>query len=658
MPEALSTGTATVAPSGREVFRGRPAPPVVAQHLRLAAARREPSPRRPDDAADGAGTADGAAGAAPDGAARSASSSAQTLRRTRLAARRRGPRRAARRRRLLAVLRPTEAKLLFLLALAGYLTLGWYLTLRNSTDFGDALSRVSQAHFVLRSRDPHLGAIGFVFGPLPALLMLPFTWIGELWHPLLERGFLANVQSSLASAGAVVVLRGLLRDLGVGMVVRLALLLAFALHPLMLYYGGSGMSEPLMVLLLLVATRWLLRWIDGNGGHHSLTVVGIALGGAYLTRLEAVGACLAVPVLVPLVTVVRRWGSSERWHYARNDLALVAGPIVLCAAGWAVITKLIVGVWLGYASSSYGNLAQVAGASDGITDRGGATPGARLSYVAAQVDGLQPYLIPLVAAALLVGVMRRDARLLGAVAALGSVLTVTTVTWVDGKTFGWVRFSFVAVPFAVVLAGLVASRSRRPSRRRGWVPPPSDAYRPGPFAARWPDRLLGWTAGVAAVAAVALALPASADLLRDRNLSPQESGPLQALLEPDTARREDLLSLRSFQTERTVAAYLDGLRLPAGAVLTDAGSAFGVILASRRPHQFVATPDRDFERVVAAPARFGALYLLVPREPGFDALLATYPTLYDDGAGLATLSREFTQTGNGFTWRLYRLPLR
>ena len=43
----------------------------------------------------------------------------------------------------------------------------------STTSSGDAWSRITNAYYVLYSRDPHLAAIGFIWNPLPSLMAIP-----------------------------------------------------------------------------------------------------------------------------------------------------------------------------------------------------------------------------------------------------------------------------------------------------------------------------------------------------------------------------------------------------------------------------------------------------------------------------------------------------
>jgi hypothetical protein len=78
------------------------------------------------------------------------------------------------------------------------------------------------------------------------------------------------------------------------------------------------------------------------------------------------------------------------------------------------------------------------------------------------------------------------------------------------------------------------------------------------------------------------------------------------------------------------------------------------------PKVFVIPNDRDFQKVLADPLTFHAHYIIVPPSTGTNVNTATvkaYPTLYDTGAGFATMVHQFNPSGTGLcpTLRLYRV---
>jgi hypothetical protein len=163
----------------------------------------------------------------------------------------------------------------------------------------------------------------------------------------------------------------------------------------------------------------------------------------------------------------------------------------------------------------------------------------------------------------------------------------------------------------------------------------------------------------AIVGAALISLPAAAVAMLDRSIAVEESRDVGALLGPAPASDDRPgADLRTFATEREIAAYLDSLGLPRGSVLVDAFSGFAIVAHSTDAHQFVITPDRDFRAVLADPLAFRVRYLLAPAAAGngvLDAINLAYPALAANGAGFAVLERTFDGRGGSSDWRIYRV---
>ena len=70
---------------------------------------------------------------------------------------------------------PSAPTVLFVVALAYFTAIAAVLTFHYGSIMGDAESRVADAWYVFFTRDPHLAAIGFVWNPLPSILVMPFA---------------------------------------------------------------------------------------------------------------------------------------------------------------------------------------------------------------------------------------------------------------------------------------------------------------------------------------------------------------------------------------------------------------------------------------------------------------------------------------------------
>ena len=549
---------------------------------------------------------------------------------------------------VLRAFRPTEGKVSFLVAAAGYLCTGVSLVLHYGVIDIDAMSRVANASYVLDSRFPHLAAIGFVWNPLPSLADLPLIPFAHFWPALKDHAFAGAITSALFMAGAVTLLLGILRDFGCSRPVRYGLTVLFALNPMIVLYGSTGMSEASLLFTLMLATKKLAQWLR-TGEPRDLVQTGLALGLAYMARYEALAPGALTIALVGVIAFVRaRNGIKHRMRDVAIDTILVGFPFVVSVGLWAVTSKVIVKSWFPTITSSYGNSAQVANVADYLKQvTGQGTPQA-FNYVGHQLFGLQPTLIVTAAIAITAAIMNRDNRALAPIVMLGSVLFFDATAFLSGHSFGWLRFYITSIPLGVLLAAcLPAARVPKPSHR-----PANAMLGAGITTARL---VVNGLLACGAFALVATTLPSTWHTMMSHRYGREESRDLTAIFYPERANPGDRQALNGMHVERGIAHYIDSLHLPEGDVLTDSGKAYGVLMATHDLHAFTITSDLDFERALADPPRFGIHYLLVSEKDGYDAINATYPGFFDNGAGFATRVRGWKGTGYSPSWRLYKV---
>jgi hypothetical protein len=532
--------------------------------------------------------------------------------------------RAPRRRR-----RPSPRLAVLLALAAAYFLVGAVIMVRHGVIMGDSLARVANANYVIASRDPHLSAIGFVWNPLPSLLTIPVLLLRSLWSPLAAYGAAGGVVSAVFMAAAVLELDRAGRELGVGRRARLAVVVLFAVNPIIVFYAGNGMSEAMFCYFLAFTARRFGHWID-HRDVPALAATALGLAGAYLTRYEAVPASMAVVGLVAVASFARERGSwRQRGRIAFADVAVAATPFVAMFVLWAFASWMIVGSPFEQFTSTYGNSVNVE-----MTD--GQSSAVALDVVVRQLLALEPLALVLVVAALVAAVRRRDAWVLSPLAVFGSVVAFGALASLTGATFGWLRFYLALVPMAsfVVLYLL--------SPRRGAGAP---LRRPSALAAG------------AACLALAVALPTTAMAFRSRELAVLEI-PLAAIFDTDLRQANPGVH-EQYSTERQIAAYLDSLALPEGSVLIDVRFGFPVVVASEAPRTFVIPSDRDFDDHLFDPVGEGIEYLVVMPNAGpgvVDSLNVAHPDLYETGAGFAVLVGEFSNLSPiDPPWRLYRV---
>ncbi len=532
--------------------------------------------------------------------------------------------------------RVSEPTVVLLLCMSAYAATGAVLVLGFHSIMEDALSRVSNATYVLYSRQPKLANVGFVWTPLPSLLLMPLLPLKALWPALVSTGYLACIESTVAMALSVRTLSAILADLKVARGARLSVVTLFALHPLILWFGANGMSEALLILFVLLATRRLMAWLRAEDSRH-LVAAGLWLALGYLSRYEVIASGAAAVALVVVVSASRSpHRGRERQQEVIVDALLIGLPVALAFALWALASYVIVGHPFEQFSSQYGNSALVAGERGGGTSADFAHP--HLSLLLTQAWLLAPLLVPVGLAVAVRSARRRQLDPLAPVALLGSVLAFEVLAYLAGNLFGFLRYQIAVLPlFAVLVGCLLAGGADRLGARRRWL-----------------------STAAAGLLVPGVALSANT-ILTSNKLANQEFYHLRpAALTLAGDHHVDPGSNGVWDSDRSIAATLDRMHLPAGSILLDSGPGFAVLAATRRPLQFVITSDRDFAGAVLDPVGHHIRYLLV-NDGGdvYDAVRHAWPELgTSPSAPWARLDRRFPRPLPGsHQWSLWRVDV-
>jgi hypothetical protein len=558
-----------------------------------------------------------------------------------------------------------------------YTAIGMILTLHYNLVDDDGPSRVANAGYVIFSRDPHVAAVGFVWNPLPSLSEIPILVFKNLWPPLLSRGQAGTFMAAGFMAAAVVELRNILLDREVPQPWRICLLGAFALNPMIIVYGGNGMSEAPFMFFTLWAARRLLLWIRSDRAS-DLALAGLALGLDYLTRYEAAAAAAGAVGVVVVLSTLRGPGRElvPRFRTALLDGVIVGFPFAVCFIAWTIASWLVTGIALQQFSGQYGNSSQISNSAAGVAEFQ-QLAGGPATIVLRDILYLEPF-FPLIAiVVVLFAVQRAEVDALVPIGVFGAVLCFEAYAQLKGATFAWFRFFLMTVPLTIVLASLIwslpADRPRigaspseatlsggHPLRRARFAPHPPQTWLWRKLSALvafviTPSRGRSTLGGAAITLCLLVSLPTSWwGMLNPLVGTQAEQSGLCAIANP----KKCPVQPSSLRNNWYVASYLDRLNLPNGSVLMDTFTGWDVWLASSNHLQYTITSDDDFIAAVNDPRAYGIRYILVsdPAEDGAaDAINKRYPTLYKDGAGIATLVMSVTSTGDDITMRLYRL---
>jgi len=543
----------------------------------------------------------------------------------------------------------TESALSFLLPFLAYVVVAVLLDFVFLSFLGDAVSRLADGYYVFYSGDPHLAAIGFVWNPLPSIAAMPFLLLTPLWPALASHIFAGSLTSALAMAGAVYHLRAMLSEIGVVRAPRLILTVLFAVNPMILYYGGNGMSEALYLFTLMATTRYLLRWLQ-DGRLRWLVFSGVWLGIAYLARNEAVGAGLVAVAVVAVVSFSRTDGPRRtRIWTSLTDMTIFLVPLVVSFGGWAIASLVITGQAFAQFTSQYGNTSQIR--TQGLTP---GHYGARLTLESQAIASLAPLLLVVLVVAAVVARRHRDRRILAPIAILGGALVFDCFSYLTNNLIWSFRFFITAAPLGVLLAGCCLARLQ-PARR---ATVGSDGHKTALFLRPF-LRLPAFAAPV--VLALALGLPSP--LLTGLAMTNPNVGSLEnQYLGYIFSRHPSSASLQveqHFATVQSIDRYFSQRNFPDGSIIMDTFSvcAPDLVMSAPNPRIFMVTPERAFQKTLADPIRFHAPYLMIADPTGLNVLSAlniAYPTLFATGEGFARLVHDFPAAGECPEYRLYK----
>lgn len=543
----------------------------------------------------------------------------------------------------------SESGLVVLIAFAGYLTVALLLDFKYRILPLDAVSRMANGYYVLWSRDPHLAAVGFVWSPLQSFADIPLLLFKPLFPVLSTHDLAGSMVSVLAGVGVVHQVHAALRDWNVRRGPRLALTLVFGINPMVLYYAGNGMSDMLYTFLLVLTTRYFLRWVHA-GGLRPLVYAGSALGLAYLNRYEALGSAGMAAVVVLGVSYWRSQGRPRfRIMTASADATIFLAPLLATFTSWAMMSFVITGQAFPGISSQYGTGAQT-------SEQAPMTFAVRAAHGLHNVEYLAPLLPLVLVLAIFFSIRRSDLRILAPLAILGGSVTFDALGLLVGFLEPWYRYFIVSVPLDVMLVGCILAQggvaeATRPARVQV-DPPPAKSERDKWFAVS----VIGV---VVVVALLGLSVPSTGKGIFASSVQSSESQELGALFMSHPTKA-DLQYEHHFAHIQSIDTYIENMHLPDGSIVADTyGNCTPQIVTSVPDSKvFVIINDRDFQKVLADPLTFGAHYLFVPQPVGVglvDALNEEYPTLYANGAGFAKLVHQFNADGICAPYRLYRV---
>lgn len=509
----------------------------------------------------------------------------------------------------------------FVLAVAGAAGLGAWFSFSSLLFNGDALSRSYQAAVLLSGDGLRLGNLSFLWTPLPTLLQLPFAAIPGM----LGMGYAGVLASAVASGLATVLLDRVLARFGLVWGWRAIAVALYALNPMTLIYGANGMTEQLMVAVVLATLLALLR-LPRDVSRHSFLLPGLVgqlAGLAFLTRYEGI----AFGAAVALAMAVRSQAAG-----LKNGRARTAARVVAMVTAWTYMVGLwLVANWLIMGSPLYfltgrgsnkDQAAEMLRQTPEVATLVGNPLGAAL-YVANLLAWLFPACYVAAAALVWLWLRRRDGE---AGALLLVALSFPAFQWalhLAGQSFAWLRFHIYIIPLTFLAVGYVVSR-----------PPLRESRR---------------------ALATGLAVLAVSTLVTPLSFFQPSIVPFTEALYWRAGIDSEVIDNR--RTEREVARYIAQKVLPANPeakILADElqADAIAVLLGDLKP--FVGTRHPRFDEYLRQPAGRVHYFLVPDVRVASNYLTGNYRELYARGAPFLQLEQEFSNPGS-LPWRLYRV---
>jgi hypothetical protein len=215
----------------------------------------------------------------------------------------------------------------------------------------DSISHLEIARRVTSSTSPGLAQLGYVWLPLPHLLMLPFVWI----TPLYQNGFAGSIVSMAAYVATATLIYKIAFRLTSRKFAGVVAAGVFALNVNMLYMQSTPMTEALLFCTLAAMVYCIQQWADTDKYQYLIAGAVAALCGT-LTRYESwpVLACLVIAVI--FIAWQREHGDLTpkiRWAGISDRFIVFAAAAFAGIAAWLIWNWSIFGFPLNFQTGAY-----------------------------------------------------------------------------------------------------------------------------------------------------------------------------------------------------------------------------------------------------------------------------------------------------------------
>lgn len=521
-----------------------------------------------------------------------------------------------------------QGKLLaFILLAFGYFGLGSYLALNRHYLPYDALARLVSAYLVFYGKEVKLATIGFVWPPIPTLLILPFAAVKALVHSWLA----VVIVSSLAMSAACIAIDRIAELCGLSRFWRFITFILFATNPLIVVFAINGMSEAILIAATLGGCYWLLRFWSSDRNMHLLVASGF-FSLLPLIRYEAAVLTAGAALVILLQTWIKgrnRFQGEAYRNYVEGRLLGYSGLAVYPLFLWAVTSWFIMGNPIYFLANDRSALSLAEGQLGGY---GSLVTGivTGLGTVLLAWVGTFPIMLIATIAALVIAVRKKSYFMVGLVIFAWIIPLTQYLLLTRSATVPLLRYFILTVPLGVVLM-LAVWRSITMLQLNGFLKRRNLILAVG--------ALLFLVSNLSTLA-----------MLKGYQYQNIEGYTWQAL----TTKKD--IPNRDVNDAMAVGKALAEIVPEGSRVLVDTYQfGFAVVLGADNPKMFFDFTDSDYDEAIQKPREY-VDYILVPQTEGrgaFYLVNRAHPRLHDQGATWADLVDKLPPSG--LQWRLYKV---
>ncbi|HEX2016974.1 MAG TPA: glycosyltransferase family 87 protein [Solirubrobacteraceae bacterium] len=220
---------------------------------------------------------------------------------------------------------------------------GYQVTIGQHVIVFDALDRLARAYLIWHNEPPKLAAIGFAYPPLTTFVFLPLAGLKPLATTLIA----LPLSTALFGGAAMVMLDRVLARCDMVALLRIPLLVVFAINPLFLFYAGNGMSEVVYLALEAFSLYCFVSWYESTEPRY-LIGAGFGMAVMLLTRYAFIIWAALFAVLIGVALVRRRASRME----VEGSVVAYAAPVIYALALWILFNALIIADPFGWLTSS------------------------------------------------------------------------------------------------------------------------------------------------------------------------------------------------------------------------------------------------------------------------------------------------------------------